>query len=174
MTTDTDPEITRLLTGLPDREVPTHLWHRILQTQLAEQQRKSRRNGWLAAGAMAAALGLALGLGLTLGQSVDPQPRLVVEAKPAVSNQLAALMQRTEQLERSLREQRDEFARMASSQQQWVRAQQAQIIALDQSLALAYERNESADALAILWQRRVDLMADLISIYDTSGGAGSV
>ncbi|MFK7956720.1 MAG: hypothetical protein AB8B96_11530 [Lysobacterales bacterium] len=177
MTLDTDPQISRLLSDLPDKGLPAHLWHRILQTQLADQRRKSRRNGWLAVGAMAAALGLALGLGLTLGQSVelstDRQPSIALEVQPAVGNQLAALMQRTEQLERSLREQRDEFARLASTQQQWVRAQQAQIIALDQSLALAYERNESADALALLWQRRVDLMADLISIYDTSGGAGS-
>ncbi len=171
MTTDVDPQIKLWLQGLPERQPPAHLWQRIMETQLSQQRQRSRRNGWLAAGSMAAALVMAVSLGLVLGgqQQSAPSP-----TNPAVSGQLTALMQRTEQLERALREQRSEFARLASTQQQLVRAQQAQIIALDQSLALAYERNDSPETLARLWQRRVDLMVDLVSIYDPSPGAGSV
>jgi len=174
MTTEIDLTVSRWLEGLPDRDPPAHLWHRILESQLHHQRRLTRRNGWLAAGGIAAALVMALSMGLILGRQGPTPAQLTPIASSQMGNQLTALMQRTEQLERSLREQRSEFARLASTQQQLVRAQQAQIIALDQSLALAYQRDEPPENLARLWQRRVDLMADLVSIYDTAPGAGSV
>ena len=171
MTTPDDQQIRSWLASLPEREPPAHLWPRIVESALHRQQRRATRNGWLAAGAAAAALVMALSLGMVLGQRGQPQaPELAAVTQP----ELLALIERTEQLERALREQRSEFARLASTQQQLVRAQQAQLIVLDQSLAQAYARNAPEETLAQLWQRRVDLMADLVSIYDTTPGAGSV
>lgn len=170
MTVPDDPQIRSWLQTLPERQPPAHLWPRIVETALRRQRQRARRNGWWAAGATAAALAMALSLGVVLGQQQQPRPAQAPVTKP----ELVALIERTEQLERALREQRDEFARLASTQQQLVRAQQAQLIVLDQSLAEAYARNAPEEQLAQLWQRRVDLMANLVSIYDTTPGAGSV
>lgn len=172
MSTPEEPLIQQWLQSLPEREPPVHLWPRIVESALHRQQRRASRNGWLAAGAAAAALVMALSLGIVLGQRSAVQPP--VEVASVTAPELLALMERTEQLERALREQRSEFARLASTQQQLVRSQQAQLIVLDQALAQAYARNEPEETLARLWQRRVDLMANLVSIYDTTPGAGSV
>ncbi|MEM7707582.1 MAG: hypothetical protein AAF358_18670 [Pseudomonadota bacterium] len=171
MSTSEEPRIQQWLHSLPEREPPAHLWPRIVESALHRQQRRAARNGWLAAGAVAAALVMALSLGIVLGQRSAVPP---VEVASVSAPELLALMERTEQLERALREQRSEFARLASTQQQLVRTQQAQLIVLDQALAQAYARNEPEETLARLWQRRVDLMANLVSIYDTTPGAGSV
>ena len=59
---------------------------------------------------------------------------------------------------------------MAATRQHLILAQQAQLVALDQVLANAYQRQEPADRLAQLWQRRVDLMTGLVDLYQPQAG----
>ncbi|MEM9533644.1 MAG: hypothetical protein AAGA23_22165 [Pseudomonadota bacterium] len=172
MSNDADPRLTQWLAQLPEHDPPPQIWMRVLETRLAEQSTRTRRSRLIAGGALAATLAMSIALGLVLTQQPTPAqpPTVTIQAVP----QLAALMRRTEQLEQALRQQQEHFVQLASTQQQLVRSQQAQLIALDQALADAYARNLPEAQLARLWQRRVDLMADLVSIYDTAPGAGSI
>lgn len=156
------PALSQWLRQLPQHQPPDGLWTKILQSHSERQQRSLRRRTAVAAAAMAASLVMALALLLS------PSSRLPA-AVDGDLGRVADLMEQTGRLEQVLQQQAARFASLAAARQQLVMDQQAQLVALDQALANAYERRDSPGRLAELWQRRVDLMNGLVLLYGNEG-----
>lgn len=151
--TQTDPVIRDYLNGLPEREVPAHLWSRIRETRELDQRSRRKRHTWWGAAA-AAVFTLAL---------------LIPLLRPAAqaTSELDRLMLETRVLEERLGAQPQVVIQLSSGGQANYRLLQAQLTALDTALSSAYEGGARPEVLLGLWQQRLKLLTELVDVVET-------
>lgn len=131
------------LAELPQFEPSPDLWERIVAAQAARQRRRHLR---AALGVAAAAMLALVVLWRLPGASVDTG-----------SQQLAALQRQSQTLERQL-------VALAPANRPESVATEAELVHVDRTLQLAYDRGADKQELASLWRRRIDLLDVLVAM----------
>lgn len=144
------------LKTLPDFDPPPGAWARLDQALAAPrvQPAPSRQRRWLTAVALAAGLVLAL----RLAPPQTPSP-----AAPAPVNELAQLIESSQQLERQLAEVRHSATVWDSRHAQLSAELEGRLQLVD--LQLAYLASVDAAEARPLWENRVALMSQLVSVH---------
>ena len=143
------------LERIPQADLPSHLWSRILETRLVLEQQRRRR--MLLTWGLANAAVLALLAAAWLASL--PRPSATPES-------LQAIISRSQVLEERLLAYEGRFAQLEAAQRILAEQQQAQLTALDQSLAEAYSEGQSVDDLDALWRQRAGLVGSLLLLYE--------
>ncbi len=145
----------RWLIDLPQVQPPPHLWARILETGLG-RERARRRRLLLVGGLANAAVLMLIVVALLARPPTSPD-----------SESLQALIARSQVLEARLLAYQDRLVGLEAAQRELAAQHQAQLTALDQTLAEAYAGGQSTARLNELWRQRASVVGSLLLIYET-------